>query len=272
MGGGPPWPPAQCWTVMSSHFDENAVVNEQQLTASTLTPAQIFGRHQFETASWTLGKRPARCPLVFRHGGLSSAATEPCSSLHKGGPQSNVIRAKEVDRHAALNVGTSLATHSSTLLPFGALTRHWPLIVLERKLAGRHPPGAHRSPLTLSLEPPGPPRLSWPFSGLFLSLISDISGGHNALGPFRTSCVALIAPLLNVLGGVDSLGVRFELASESSKAYPSSAPGDIVGLSGCFAPPRQPPGESKPGIFARPPGSHHEDRLPPVRAARGRCR
>lgn len=102
------------------------------------------------------------------------------------------------------------------------------------------------------------------------SLISDISGVQTVLGRFRTSCVALFAPLLNVLG-IDSLGVRFALVSESSKAYPLNAPVDIVGLLGCSAPLVNHQ-ESQSRGFSHGRQGHHEDRLPPVRAASGRCR
>lgn len=110
------------------------------------------------------------------------------------------------------------------------------------------------------------------FSPSVSSLISDISGVQNALGPFRTSCVALPAPLLNVLG-IDSLGVRFELVSEkSSKTYPLCASVDIVGLLGCDLLPSSNHQESQSRGFSHGHQDHHEDRLPPVRAAGGRRR
>lgn len=168
--------------------------------------------------------------------------TKQCDS-REGSRPARSAKCGHITGHSQLNPATLWGTYTTLAVDCARARAGW-----------ETPPWSPPQPTHLEPGAAGSPSPVLAFPGLFLSLISDISGGQNALGPFRTSCVALIAPLLNVLG-VDSLGVRFELASESSKAYPSSAPGDIVGLSGCFAPHRQSPGESKPGIFARPPGS-----------------
>lgn len=113
--------------------------NEQELTAYALIPAQIFGKSQLEKLSVGAGGKAVLGAHWCSDMVVAPASTKPCPSLQKGGPQSNMIRVKELDPLTALNVGTSLAIHISTLLSVGRLTRYWPLAALDRSWLGGTP-------------------------------------------------------------------------------------------------------------------------------------
>lgn len=154
--------------------------------------------------------------------------------------------------------------------PLGGLTRYQPLILRERELAGGRNVLDPTASAWGSRVPPA--CLALFLAGFFSNTRHTRSAKR--LRPVPRILCCTVCSKSDVLA-FDSVGVRFELVSESSKAYPSSASGDIVGLLGSFARPfffLSSTRRAKAESLRKAARNHHEDRLPPVRAASGRCR